>query len=358
MTTIVRRQRLTKCSPRTRTFRVCSIKARGHKTSCILLTVALIPLWTLACGGSRQTPTAPPPPITVTAVTVNGEISITVGQTSQFTLTATLSDGTTQNVSTSATWQSSNAGMASVSAAGAVTAVSPGTATITATYQGTSNALAVTVVGAAGGDGGSDQIRVLYVIPQDRAFRSDYATAVENALTDLRACIRTQLTGRTFSLLSAQPQTCRLSRPAEYYASDSWSKVLTDVQSCAPVLYGSSGFAWVLYVDILHACNAPGRLGAGTIGLTMMARQDLDGLIGARVIDDCGMEWRQPIARYIGGAGHELGHALGLDHPPGCDQGRASCDHNALMWSGYANYPNTYLREDDKRRLLASPFIR
>lgn len=329
-----------------------------HSKSRVLLALALIPLWTLACGGSQQTPTAPTPPITVTAVAVNGATSITLGQTSQFTVTATLSDGTTQNVSTSATWQSSNAGLVSVSTAGSVTALSPGTATITAIYQGKSSDLEVTVVGGAGGDGGSDQIRVLYVIPQDRAFRSDYAVAIENALTNLRSWYRTQLAGRTFSLFSAQPQTCRLSRPAEYYASDSWSKVLADVQSCAPVSYGPSGFVWVLYVDILHACNAPGRLGAGTIGLTMMARQDLDGLIGARVVDDCGMEWRQPIARYIGGAGHELGHALGLDHPPGCDQGRASCDHNALMWTGYANYPNTHLREDDKRRLLASPFIR
>jgi hypothetical protein len=296
----------------------------------------------------------------VTAVTLSGTTPITVGETSQFTLTATLSDATTQNVSTSATWQSSNAVIASVSAVGDVTAVSPGTATISATYQGASSAVEMIVVGGsdAGGKSSGDQVRVLYVIPQDRAFRSDYAAAVENALPDLQAWYRGQLKGRTFSLFTAKPEICRLPRPADYYARDSWSKVFTDVQSCAPVSYGSSGFAWVLYVDIVHACNAPGRLGAGTAGLTMMARQDLEGLIGARVIDDCGAEWRQPVTRWIGGAGHELGHALGLNHPPGCDQGRSSCDHNALMWTGYTRYPNTYLREDDKRILLASPFIR
>ena len=358
MTTIVRGRRLTEFGPRTRTLRVGLIVALGHTKSCAPADFRDDPrldfrLWWLAADSDRA------------ILADHGDsshsdpaTSLTVGQTSQFTVTATLSDGTTQDVSTSAAWQS-NTGIVSVSIAGAVTAVSSGTATITATYQGKSSDLAVTVVGGAGsGDGVSSQVRVLYVVPQDRAFRSDYAVAVEKALTDLQSWYRTQLTGRTFSLFNSQPETCRLLRPADYYARDTWSKVLTDVQSCAPVSYGSSGFAWVLYVDVLHTCNAPGRLGAGTTGITMMPRQDLDGLIGARVIDDCGMEWRQPIARYIGGAGHELGHALGLDHPPGCDQGRSSCDHNALMWTGYARYPNTYLREDDRRILLASPFIR
>ena len=84
----------------------------------------------------------------------------------------------------------------------------------------------------------------------------------------------------------------------------------------------------------------------------------MDGLIGARYLDDCGIEYRFPPTRYVGGLGHELGHAFGLSHPPGCDAGLATCDQNALMWAGYASYPNTYLRTDEKQILLASPFIR
>lgn len=55
--------------------------------------------------------------------------------------------------------------------------------------------------------------------------------------------------------------------------------------------------------------------------------------------------------------GHEFGHSLGLPHPPGCDVSVATCDSNALMYLGYFNYPNTYLRVDDKSTLNASPFI-
>jgi hypothetical protein len=57
-------------------------------------------------------------------------------QTSQLTATATLANGTTQNVSAQATWQSSNTAVATVSATGLVTSVGAGTAIISAAYQG------------------------------------------------------------------------------------------------------------------------------------------------------------------------------------------------------------------------------
>ena len=156
------------------------------------------------------------------------------------------------------------------------------------------------------------------------------------------------------TLYRVQPEICRLPRPADFYASDSWSKVFSDVQGCAPVTYDSTSFAWVLYVDIAHACNAPGRLGAGTRGVMMMPRQDMDGLIGARYIDDCGVEYRFPPSRYIGGAGHELGHAFGLLHPPGCDAGLQTCDQNALMWAGYFMYPKLIRTSGPKKSSFSS----
>jgi hypothetical protein len=149
-----------------------------------------------------------------------------------------------------------------------------------------------------------------------------------------------------------------LPQPADYYASDTWTKIFNDAQPCAPVTYSSPTVTWVIYADVVHACNTPGRIGAGTTGLTIMGRQDLEGLIGAPVvIFDCGERFSNPIGRYIGGAGHELGHAFGLPHPPGCDAGLASCDWGALMWTGYASYPNTYFRSDEKASLTSNPFI-
>jgi hypothetical protein len=98
------------------------------------------------CGGSA----ASGPSATVTAVTIAGTASLSgVGQTSQLTLTATMSSGAPRTVTSQAAWQSSNLTVATVSTAGLVTAQGYGAATITASYQGATTAFAflVTIAG-------------------------------------------------------------------------------------------------------------------------------------------------------------------------------------------------------------------
>lgn len=82
---------------------------------------------------------------TVTSVTVApSSVSLISGATQQLSATANLSNNTTQIVTSSATWKSSDTTVATVSA-GLVTAVSSGTATITATYGGQTGSSTVTV---------------------------------------------------------------------------------------------------------------------------------------------------------------------------------------------------------------------
>ncbi|HLH09143.1 MAG TPA: Ig-like domain-containing protein [Terriglobales bacterium] len=66
------------------------------------------------------------------------------GSQQQLTATATFSDNTTQDVTSSATWTSSNSAAATVNA-GLVTGVATGTATITVSYQGVTATTTVTV---------------------------------------------------------------------------------------------------------------------------------------------------------------------------------------------------------------------
>jgi hypothetical protein len=74
--------------------------------------------------------------VTVTTVSLTGGNSVVAGQTLQLSATATMSNNTTQNVSSTATWASSNNSLATVSSTGLVTGMAVGSAQISATTQG------------------------------------------------------------------------------------------------------------------------------------------------------------------------------------------------------------------------------
>jgi uncharacterized protein YjdB len=93
--------------------------------------------------------------ITVTAATVTaiavlpGTATTAVGTTVAFRADATLSDGTHQDLTASASWTSSATGVATVGAGtGVATAVAAGTATITASFGGVSGSAHLTVTAA------------------------------------------------------------------------------------------------------------------------------------------------------------------------------------------------------------------
>jgi hypothetical protein len=88
-------------------------------------------------------------PITVASIAaVANPTSIAVGATSTLTVTATLSDESTSDVTADATYSSSDEAVATVAADGTVTAVAEGTATITVSYQGKSTTVGVTITAA------------------------------------------------------------------------------------------------------------------------------------------------------------------------------------------------------------------
>jgi len=109
---------------------------------------------------------------------------------------------------------------------------------------------------------------------------------------------------------------------------------------------GDPEVTWIFYLDADTAGQATG----GIPGAAVLHRGDLQGLIG---------QSSQPINRWIGGSGHELGHAFGLPHPPGCESPvpGITCASTVLMWLGYITYPNTALLPANKDILNASPFF-
>ncbi|HTW75627.1 MAG TPA: PilC/PilY family type IV pilus protein [Steroidobacteraceae bacterium] len=92
------------------------------------------------------TPPPPPPPPTLESIVVTpANPTIDVGAMQAFTATAHYSDGSTQNVTSSATWSSSDTAVATIASGGVATGVAVGTSTITATLSGISGSTTLTV---------------------------------------------------------------------------------------------------------------------------------------------------------------------------------------------------------------------
>jgi hypothetical protein len=123
------------------------------KVRAMVIACAIAAGFATACGES-DTPTGPsnaavPAAPRVNSVAVTGPISyFRRGQTQQLAAQATLSNGFVENRSSSATWQSDNTGVASVSSSGVVTVGNEGEATISATVEGQRGTLRIRVVHA------------------------------------------------------------------------------------------------------------------------------------------------------------------------------------------------------------------
>ena len=304
----------------------------------------------------------------VVSLDVNGTTILgSIDETSRLSVAANKSDGSVFVVeSTQVQWETDDPWVASVSE-GTVTAVGPGNVVISATYRGVRAEVPVSVRISERRPG---TVRVIYAIPSDREFRDDYSEGISHALVDLQSWYRRQTSGLTFSLYSTVPEVCRMRERDEYYSTGySWDKVLASLQLCAPVEGGLSDFVWVVYADVSESCEEYREfgldgleLGRGGPGLAIVARKDLDGLTHPGEFYHCGDgPYPGPLGRWIGGIGHELAHALGAVHPPGCDPWHPEkCDDLetwSLMHRGYVKYPETYLLPADKEILRNSPHL-
>lgn len=109
------------------------------KPFCALVIAALAAGGTAACD-KQQSPTtpsdpAPPPPPVVVSVSLTGNVLLTsVGETSQLTLTASLSDGSTQDVTSNGRWIVGDSRVVTVTADGLLTVAGLGRTVVTVSY--------------------------------------------------------------------------------------------------------------------------------------------------------------------------------------------------------------------------------
>ena len=122
--------------------------SKPHYFLSLIVAMALFML--SGCGGGSGSPVALGTPVTLASISVTpANPSLALGLTKQFTATGTYSDGTTKDLTSSATWASSNSGAATIAASGLATPVAPGTTSISASSGNRSGSTTLTVIPAA-----------------------------------------------------------------------------------------------------------------------------------------------------------------------------------------------------------------
>ena len=184
-------------------------------------------------------------------------------------------------------------------------------------------------------------VRVVYLVPADRVVRQDYVESLTAAIGHLQIWYRNAMgDGTTFSLHKPVVEVIQTSEVTSWYstnpAGDSivwfFNNVVTDAFELTGGAFFDPNNIWVFYVDSDPAC---GQLVGATSGVAVLPANDLRGLAGEANVPPCA---GQPpdtagVCRWVGGLGHELGHALGLPHPPACADSDPNtiCPSNALM---------------------------
>lgn len=121
------------------------------RTLSVFATLVALCAWTGCSGGASTSNSGGSNGVpTVSSIQISPtSMSIGMGAQQQFQATAHLSDGTSQDVTSSAVWSSSDSNIASVSAAGVASASASGTVTITAQSNSKTSNAALTVTAAA-----------------------------------------------------------------------------------------------------------------------------------------------------------------------------------------------------------------
>jgi len=115
----------------------------------VLLSIGFVCLGLLlGCGGGGSNGGNPQPPVLQSIQVTPANPSITIaagGATQPFTATGRFNDGSTKDLSSSASWSSSDTAVATISATGVATGLKKGSATITATSGGVSGKTTLTI---------------------------------------------------------------------------------------------------------------------------------------------------------------------------------------------------------------------
>lgn len=204
-------------------------------------------------------------------------------------------------------------------------------------------------------------VRMVILVPSDRALQTDYVVGVERAIRQLQVFYRRQIaSGKTFLLHDPVVEWVYTGHPSSWYSSQHpadggfWENALADGFAALGGGYDDPNNRWIFYIDADQLCN---QYVGGIQGVAVMPANDLRGLVCQSNVPPC--TGRAPdnlgVCRWVGGAGHEIGHSFNLDDlkEGQCPTPDTACE-NALMGLGYTSFPNAYLLPSNVSSLVTA----
>ncbi len=190
-------------------------------------------------------------------------------------------------------------------------------------------------------------VHFVYLNPSDIPKKNAaYFKGIESAAKSLQNWYADQL-GGTFNY---SVDYYRTPNPSSYYnAGEKWDYYVRTFDDGFKLTGGKFDDPNNRWIFINAAMIGPEQGAGGTNGIAVLHGDDLMGLAGATNPPNVG--------RYIGGLGHELGHAFTLPHPLDCAQ-TSTCSTD-IMAAGYTVYPtNVGLGNGGRQILLNSGSVK
>eukprot|EP01156_Anaeramoeba_ignava_P017066 Anaeramoba_ignava/a63_19.p1 GENE.a63_19~~a63_19.p1 ORF type:complete len:313 (-),score=66.47 a63_19:101-1039(-) len=189
-------------------------------------------------------------------------------------------------------------------------------------------------------------VRIIYFVPKDKKPEKKYKKAIKFGIKDLQKWYNYHTYGYTFRLNEPIVEIIKGDHESKWYNEtgnkenktlNTWNNAVSETSRKFGSKHYDDNYAWVIYID------AEGGTGAGTASIACLPEHDLLGISGLHPKETS-------IWRWIGGLGHELGHAFFLPHS-------GEKDPESIMMYGYAKYPNCHLTFSDIERLRNSEFF-
>jgi hypothetical protein len=203
------------------------------------------------------------------------------------------------------------------------------------------------------------KVRVIYLVPSDRQEDPRYVANLELAVRDVQLWLREHMPdGSSIQVHDPVVEVVPTPQPAAYYSPAFWDNVTSDGLQLTGGIFDDPDNLWLFYIAADAAC---GQGGGAADGVGIFTENDLRGLVDVTRVPSCDGE--QPDlydrCRWVGGMALHLTRALGLPVPPGCidDDAGTPCDWAQLTATGYLDYPNARLTEDDVAYLSATSFF-